>query len=749
MAFDDPQSLDEEIRARTDEIYHDYHYQKCAFTDRMFACLLVAQWIIGILAAIWISPYAWAGSAREVHPHVWAAIVLAGIIDSVPITLAIWLPGRTITRHAVAVAQLSTSAILIHITGGRIETHFHVFGSLAFLAFYRDWRVLITASIVVAIDHYWRSTFWPQSVFGVVSPTWWRWLEHTGWVAFEVFFLILLCLRSTKELRKIAYRTAELEATNHLVEMRVAQRTQQLLASEAAILESKEAAEDANRLKSEFLANMSHEIRTPMTAIMGFSEALLDPNLTANERSEAQRVIRRSACHLLEVINDILDISKIEANKLVVEKIEIDLLHLTSDVVSLLRPSAIAKGLQFRLRFGDQIPRMIHSDPVRIKQILMNLLGNALKFTDRGEIGLCVSSTIVGDRCFVAFEVSDTGIGMTADQIGNLFQPFTQADSSTTRQFGGTGLGLAISKRLAELLGGGLSVESLIGVGSRFRATIDGGSIEKVELLDGLTEAVIERRQHDTEHRAISIRGRILLAEDGPDNQRLLSHQLSKAGADVVIAENGRIAVELAQSQPFDLILMDMQMPVLDGYAATRELRGLSCDLPIVAITAHAMSDDRDKCLAAGCTDYLTKPVEKRKLLTVVAKYLSRVPFTEPTAKFASESARATYHSKYFNDPDMAEIIAAFVGGLPQRCQRIRQWLHDREYPQLQRELHQLKGAGGGYGFDRISERAAEAEQALKNAEPIVVIEEKTESLLAALRTINPDVLEPEVNCVR
>jgi PAS domain S-box-containing protein len=504
---------------------------------------------------------------------------------------------------------------------------------------------------------------------------------------------------------------------------------------------AKEAAEAANRAKSTFLANMSHEIRTPMTAIMGYAEMLLEPDQTMSDRQDALQVIRRSARHLLELINDVLDISKIEAGKMTVERTSMDPVQIVVDVVSLMRPAAIAKGLDFKLVFGDAIPRTIQSDPLRLKQILMNLLGNALKFTDRGEIRVKIMNELKGESNHLIVEVTDTGIGLTRNQMQRLFQPFTQADDSMTRRFGGTGLGLAISKRLAELLGGEIAVESLSGVGSVFRVTVDGGPAAGVEMRYDLTEAVLTTPALIHSNRKITLRGRILLAEDGPDNQRLIALHLRKAGAEVAIAENGRVAVDLVRAQQFDLILMDMQMPVLDGYAATSELRHRGCQLPIIALTAHAMAEDRGKCLAAGCTDYLSKPIEKQSLLSAVAAYLPGSAIDEVTIPSLPEKNPATssthLKSTFADDPDMKDAIREFVSTLPCRVAKIEQLLKEHNFGELQTIVHQMKGAGGGYGFGSITDLAAKAELALKQGDPLDSIQEEVESLVALVRNIN------------
>jgi len=515
-----------------------------------------------------------------------------------------------------------------------------------------------------------------------------------------------------------------------------------LAGSRDQLIQTAMRAEAASCAKSEFLANMSHEIRTPMTAIMGYAELLLEPRQTAVDHDEALRVIHQSARHLLILIDDILDVSKIEANKMTVERIEMDPALIAAEVVSLLRPRAIASGLALHLTFQGPIPRTIHSDPVRVKQSLTNLLGNAIKFTERGEVRLSVSCAPDGASSIVTFDVTDTGIGITPEQLARLFQPFTQADGSTTRRFGGTGLGLTICKSLAELLGGGLAVDSIAGLGSSFRFTIDGGPLENVEMRQGLNEAMLMAPRGETAPaQAITLRCRILLAEDGPHNQRLISLHLRKCGAEVTVANNGRIAVDLVQRQEFDLILMDMQMPELDGYAATRELRRLGFNLPIIALTAHAMSGDREKCLACGCTDYLAKPIDKQTLLATVAHIIRGLPAAGdcsrgPRKPAATDSAAQAVVSVFATDVEMREAIDEFVAELPEYVVALDRLLTDQNLPELQHLLHQLKGAGGGYGFDSITRLAADADRAIWEGSSIEKIRAEVEALISVVRSV-------------
>ncbi len=387
-----------------------------------------------------------------------------------------------------------------------------------------------------------------------------------------------------------------------------------------------EKAESATKSKGEFLANMSHEIRTPMTAILGYAEVLAE-NLALPENIEAVKTIRRNGEHLLALINDILDLSKIEANKLEVECIRCSPLQIVADVASLMRFRAREKNLTLELESQGIMPRWIQTDPTRLRQVLINLIGNAIKFTEIGHIRL-VSRLDMDDpkQPRIQFEVIDTGIGMTPEQVAKVFQPFTQADTSTTRRFGGTGLGLSISKRLAAMLGGDITVESQPGKGSTFRLTVATGNFDLADLTNVSDSPNGQEPPKKTDVKNTPLDCRVLLAEDGPDNQRLISFILKKAGAEVTVAENGQVALDAAlaaqdEDHPFDVILMDMQMPVLDGYAATRELRAKGYVGPIIALTAHAMSSDRGKCLDAGCDDYAQKPIDRAKLLSLVNAY--------------------------------------------------------------------------------------------------------------------------------
>jgi two-component system, sensor histidine kinase and response regulator len=628
------------------------HYREDIYrrTDRLFAGLMGLQWIAGIVFAVWVSPLAWSGATSRTHLHVWAAIVLGGIISLFPAVLALVRPGLPSTRYIIATAQMLMGALLIHLTGGRIETHFHVFGSLAFLAFYRDWRVLVPATIVVALDHFLRGVFWPQSVYGVLVASQWRWVEHAAWVFFEDIFLVVSCLRSEAEMRQRAERTAALEqevrirlqaergasltaavglaltrgtesqvmfqecaealvehldggfagiwtvdepeewleplaaaganrpsggtgprtrvgdgTIGHIARDRAArvargsdveggadsrdwtgcqelaafagyplllhgkligvlavfahqefsppaldamaavadgvalavdrtraarevarytrdleqahdlqrQNAEQLTTLVDQLRVTQRQAEAATRAKSDFLASMSHELRTPLNAIILYSELLQEE---AADRAQTGSIpdlqrIQGSGKHLLELINGILDLSKIEAGKMTLSLEEIDVKSMVADVLDTLGPIVRQKNNTLEVRCSPDLDVMF-ADLMKTRQILLNLLSNAGKFTRNGTITLEVRPGTIDGTPAVEFTVTDTGMGMTAEQTARIFDPFTQADVTTTRKYGGTGLGLAIVSRFCVLMGGRVSVQSEPGRGSRFTVVL-------------------------------------------------------------------------------------------------------------------------------------------------------------------------------------------------------------------------------------------------------------------------------------
>ncbi|MCA8949837.1 MAG: response regulator [Planctomycetes bacterium] len=436
----------------------------------------------------------------------------------------------------------------------------------------------------------------------------------------------------------------------------IEERTRDLVRARDALLDlnselsaARDAAEAANRSKSLFLANVSHELRTPMTAILGYAEELRDlPNQTVpiGDHAEAIDTMARNADHMIGVIGDLLDISRLEANRLDVESIPCQPLHIVADVVELLAPRARRRGTRLEVTYATPVPIRIHSDPLRLRQIVLNLVDNALKFTRDGKVTIAVvlAHDPADGEPRLRIEITDNGVGMDAVTIARLFQPFEQAERATARKFGGTGLGLAISRRLANLLGGDIEVESTPGQGSRFTLEIATGPLAGVALIESPNQL---QRESITARPAVphfETSGlEILLVEDGPDNQRLISHVLRRVGCEVALAENGQEALDAIASagRTFDLVLMDMQMPVMDGLTATRLLRERGSTLPILALTANAQPIDRDTCLLAGCDAFLTKPINRHALVATIAELTGRKTIPQaPTVPASTNRCR-------------------------------------------------------------------------------------------------------------
>ncbi|MCY2973713.1 MAG: PAS domain S-box protein [Planctomycetota bacterium] len=526
-----------------------------------------------------------------------------------------------------------------------------------------------------------------------------------------------------------------------------------LRADITALKNARKQAESSNLAKSEFLANMSHEIRTPMTAILGFADLLAEESDAKRFPKQFEYVdtIKRNGEHLLSIINDILDISKIEAEKMVVEQIDTDPIKIVNDVMTVMEVKAKAKGLTLIAEFVSAIPKTIQSDPTRVRQILDNLVGNAIKFTDRGGVKIEVGID-PAEPSQLMMLVIDSGIGIKPEQVGRLFGSFEQADASTTRRFGGSGLGLRISKTLAEMLGGSMTLETKYGNGSKFTARVKTNCKEGTPMIEFNRgrKAMSTAEPAKTESNTNILAGmRILLAEDGVDNRRLISFHLKKAGATVAFAENGKLAVEslttdgtldgpLLNPVPFDLIISDIQMPVMDGLTSIRLLREKGCKLPILALTAHAMSSDADKSKAAGCNAHLTKPIDQRLLITTCERWIKMFKQSQPDTS-------QLYTSEFADDPDMVELLDEYIASFEGTVSDIKSSLETRNYEQLGRLAHQLKGSGGGFGFPIISASASKVEAKVKSkANPteseLLAIQESVYELVSILELAQKSV---------
>ncbi len=511
----------------------------------------------------------------------------------------------------------------------------------------------------------------------------------------------------------------------------------ELRRSRRELVKARDAAEAGSRSKGEFLANMSHEIRTPMTAIIGYAGLLSDCDHSPADRAEYVQIIRRNGDHLLCIVNDILDLSKIEAGKMRAEPMAMSPRRLVAEVESSMRVRAAERNIAFDVECGDDVPEAIWSDPTRLRQVLLNLVSNAIKFTSDGGVRLVLAGDAATGTLTIA--VTDTGIGMTPDQLGHLFEPFSQADASTTRRFGGTGLGLAVSKRLVEMLGGALTAVSEVGVGSTFTCTIACGD------LPAEATAPVPATP-TTATPAQGVRGRVLLVEDSADNRRLVRVYLEEAGLTVDVAEDGQAAVDAVTAadlhgEPFDLVLMDMQMPVMDGYAATREIRARGMDeLPIIAFTAHAMATEADRCAAAGCDGYATKPVDPVALVDTIARHLRGgrpiVPRSSPLpTRVADPPGGEAIRSEMEGVYPICRIIPEYVSGLPAHVASLTEAVRRSDDEAVWRLAHQIRGSAGSYGFPALTDMAGAAETAVRE-HGIDQSAETVETLIRSLRLV-------------
>ncbi len=680
--------------SRAEELFREHQRSIYRRTDRMFAVLLVCQWLAGIGLALWISPLTWTGRMSAIHPHLWAALGLGSLITVFPVALALLRPGDAVTRHSIAVGQMLWSALLIHLTGGRIETHFHVFGSLAFLAFYRDWRVLLTGTVVVAADHFLRGWLWPESAYGTVVYSQWRWLEHAGWVVFEDIVLLKGCFRGIREIRDLASRQAETEQSSEkryetlvnsvegiVWEAQAENMAFTLVSRQAEVLlgypsskwleshdfwktlihpedrarveasfvkrtaEAKPFEEEyrlqsaAGRLfwvrnaisviaeegrpvllrgvitditerkrveamKSDFISTVSHELRTPLTSIRG-ALGLITGGVVGPLPSKARAMLEiasKNSERLVNLVNDILDISKIESGRMVYKLKTLDFSALVTKTLEANRSYGQTYGVTFE--WADQAPgAFVVGDEDRLIQVLTNLLSNACKFSPRGGV-VRLSLERKGSELRVA--VADRGQGIPEEFKSRIFQKFAQADNTDGRQGKGTGLGLNICKAMTEQMGGKIAFSSEKGFGTSFWVDFP----EKV------------REVSKTPASAPS-RPTLLICEDDQDIALILRATLDCAGFDAEIAGSAREAREMLSRKHYVGMTLDLGLPDENGLSLLKSLREKpeTRTLPVIIVSAYI--DEARQNLsgdAFGIVDWIEKPIDEAQLDSALRK---------------------------------------------------------------------------------------------------------------------------------
>ena len=563
------------VRAR--ELYEQQRVVAVRQVHRSFVVLMGCQYAAALLGAlVFTSP-----ESLGFTP----ALVLGALYASVPVFMALRYPDLTVTRHVIAAGQMLVSSLLIHVTGGRLETHFHVFGSLAFLAFYRDWRVLVTASAMISLDHLVRGLFWPGSVFGIATVDHWRWLEHTGWIVFEVAFLILAVRQNQETLWRLMEGRAELEG-------------------------ARDTAEQASHAKDEFLAVLSHELRTPLTpSLMTLSTLAEDESLPAEAREEIE-LVRRNVELEARLIDDLLDLTRIARGKLELSQTNVDLHTLLTQILQTSRMEFEEKGLTVERSLKAK-HHWIYGDSARLQQVFWNLLRNAVKFTPRGG-KIIVSTEDAHDRIKIDF--SDTGVGIAADVLPKIFQRFEQGGAQVTRQFGGLGLGLSICRAIVDLHRGAIRAESRgPGWGATFTVVLASrGGAPATAKLGSLTQKL---------RLSGKLPNRVLLVDDHADTRETIRKLLTRTGYDVTVAGSLETALQKAGEASYDILLSDIGLPDGSGWDLMAAVRGR---MPGIAFSGYGMEEDVRKSHEAGFSAHLTKPVDFPKLKEAMTQALSK-----------------------------------------------------------------------------------------------------------------------------
>lgn len=501
--------------------------------------------------------------------------------------------------------------------------------------------------------------------------------------------------------------------------------------AEQELEDARRQAEAANEAKSEFLARMSHDIRTPLTAISGYADILSRSDPTPDEVAKWSRVIRHNSEYLISLVNDVLDFSQIEAREVKLNLRDVELARLVSEVDSLFRPRAYERGLDFRVRCVGRVPVAVRTDATRLKQVLVNLLGNAIKYTPQGAVALEVHSKTRDDGIVeLMFDVRDTGPGVAEDAREAIFEPFTRmtAEERQDEIVSGTGLGLSISRHFARLLGGDVTIDSQVGEGSCFSVSVEAGKVDTIELVERPEGFVLGSEDDSETRRDAAMEGRrVLIADDSPDNRRIVAFIVERAGGTTMRAADGVEALEMLRVQDFDLVLLDMQMPRLDGYDTVRELRARGDETPVIALTAFSMTGDRERCIDAGCDGYVAKPVVQADLFAEVTAVLRRA--AEPKAPPATESDRES-------EEGFGPLLEAYRASLIEQAGEIDRQRVLADLESVGRLVHQVKGTGGAYGFPALTEAAARCDARVKAGDDLEALRSDLDELVGQMRSI-------------
>lgn len=599
----------ETIDWRVSDIFSQHQQLIYKRTDRMFAVLMGLQWLAGIAAAYWLSPKTWIGTTSQTHLHVWAALFLGGAISAFPIALALLQPGRATTRYAIAIGQMLMGALLIHLTGGRIETHFHVFGSLAFLSFYRDWRVLVPATVIVAADHFLRGFFWPQSVYGVLSASEWRWLEHAGWVLFENTFLLIAIKHSVSEMWNIAERTAEIKSLNTGLEQHVSERTAQLVAAnqelEREVAERKSAEEQLRQAQKmeavgRLAGGVAHDFNNLLTAINGHSDLAMRRLKQEDPLYEKLEKIKKAGERAASLTQQLLAFSR----KQILQPKVLDLNQVVFEMNRMLQP-LIGEDIDLYTKLKPDLG-MVKADPGQLEQVIMNLSVNARDAMPKGG-KLTIETTNVyvdeeyADQHFaispgwyVMLAVSDSGSGMDAHTREHIFDPFF-----TTKEVGkGTGLGLSTVYGIVKQSGGNIWVYSELGQGTTFKVYLPcvGKPVEEPELL-------INRHAFPGGNETV------LLVEDEEMVREMAKEILEESGYQVLEAKHGHEALLIAEQHlgHIHLMLSDVVMPQMSGRELAERFAPLRKDMKVLYMSGYT----DDAIVHHGVLDEGTAFIEK------------------------------------------------------------------------------------------------------------------------------------------